>query len=228
MKEVQELTPKEILRPLSQLNEKLMSDDGRQWLEAFNRFLRKQECWVISSKWKIWKTALIGTERPIAEMFELAKANGYHIDKSFEGKGSNFEPLLAYPNAEEEVYFACVTPKELKFKNSFTLRQVYERAAEEGLDMCFSGDALYVAAFDKEKIKEGDSVVFAHKPQTHSWGDSEAKLGPGIFNLCNFKSANGLTLSSNNGNMDEEFEHPNCLTWKIAFRIRVRKIIQTK
>ena len=70
MKNTQEMTLPQIVRPLMQFFYNLLGKDGQTWLFAFKRFLRKENPW---ENWKVWKSVDVGTN-VLEEILTVLKA----------------------------------------------------------------------------------------------------------------------------------------------------------
>ena len=151
-----QVTLSEARGPLDQLNENLSGKNGREWLNAFKRFLRKEHPWV-NTKWKIWTIARMGTKKPLADLVTTIKSRGYTI------RYSDFIPLdllslektLKFNEIEEDVYFALISPKDLGLKPGWTKRKFLDALPKNGLSPLLSGDILEILAQGHERLIKG-------------------------------------------------------------------------
>lgn len=114
---------------LTDFFEKLAGSDGTVWLNAFRRFLRKENPWP---KFPTWRTIRIGTHRSADELRGAIIAAGNQIS---EWGGDILSKVCASRKAKD-LELVMVTVAELGFENGATLREIYERAKTLGLDLC--------------------------------------------------------------------------------------------
>ncbi len=120
--------------PLMDFNQKLAGPDGIQWLEAFKRFLRKENPWAVCS-FPTWKTIKLGTGLKTADDFRRAfKADGLRISDWANDllNKQAFKPA----DKETEVDLVVVSVAELGFPQGATRQEIYNRAQKLGLDLC--------------------------------------------------------------------------------------------
>ncbi len=118
--------------PLKDFAEKLSGADGSQWLEAFKRFLRKEEAWP---KILIWKTIKLGTGPKTANDFRKALQDGGFLL----GEWANDilgKTTFKAAKKKTEIDLVVISVAELGFKNGATLQDIYQRAQELGFDIC--------------------------------------------------------------------------------------------
>lgn len=210
----QPLTLAEVWRPLMQLCIRLMSKNGRNWLDALNKFLRKEEVWVVS-KWKIWALARVGSKKPIKEIINAIISNGYELGDNDIDNLSEIE--LEFNSKEEDVYLAIVTPKDLGLKPGFTYGKFFEVALKQGLDFCLSGDVFEIVSQNSYKLSQ-ETVSFAMNPipkmrhRDYFVYYITFSLHYGRDESYNFWTR-GLVFR-------DKLSHPGCENEKFIFRIR--------
>jgi len=153
---------------LNDLTEKLCGEDGEIWLEAFKKFLRKENSWKVGT-FKVWKTIKLGTGLKTDDAFRKAlKAGGHYISdwaNDILGK-----PAFKASKTEMEVGLMNVSVAELGFKNGAKLSDIYKRAQELGLELCPAevGPQLCLQYKDQPN---GERLLIGMKPITDSDGD---------------------------------------------------------
>lgn len=212
-----QLTLREILRPLMQFCVHLMGKNGREWLDAFKRFLRKEEAWIYSGKWKIWTLARMGFKKPLQELVTTITNQGFKISYSDHYPMDLFllEKDLKFNEIEEDVYFTTVSPKELGLKPGYTHRQVVDNAVKQGLETCFSGDIIEILAQGRHSLEEGQSFWVGMEPIT-------INTQPAMF--CIAKHKEYCHFGYWNGDLKTKFTYPaNCQDHRYIFRIKRKK-----
>ena len=143
----QNVTLAEIVRPLMQFLVRLIGKDGRFWLEAFKRFLRKENPWIISNRWEIVLLAKVGLRKTIPELVASLTDKGFKIfysDTTPLNLLKNSPEEITFNPTEEEVYFTFASPKDLGLKPGWTLREFLDASMISGLTPCLSGDILEI------------------------------------------------------------------------------------
>jgi hypothetical protein len=213
--DTQKLTLAELLRLLAQLLFRLSGKNGAEWYYAFKRFLRKENPWI-STKWKVWRIINVCTKKPIEEIIDLMKANGY-VPGNWEKELKEIEPIITYSKVEENVYFASVTPRQVGILKPYTLREFYDRASKQGLDLCFYGDFLSICCFDNQGLEKGEWQSAAMEPYI-----SCSQKIPGTGFSLGRDNNGGYHFGSCNGSLDQKsYDLLNNLDWAHIFRIRV-------
>lgn len=125
----------EVAGPLKDFAEKLGGEEGKEWLAAFKRFLRKEEPWPKVPEFPIWKTIKLGTGLKVAEDFRHALSDG-GFRLSGWASGILGKPAFTAAGEETEVDLVRVAVGELGFRKGARRDQIYERAKELGLEVC--------------------------------------------------------------------------------------------
>lgn len=210
----QEITLREFLGPLAQFITNLMGKDGRSWLDAFNRFLRKEDAWI-STKWKVWKIIQIGIKKSIDEKITTALVNGYVFQDNHDMRKDLYFFGNKLISPEEDMCFASVSPKELGLKKGFTLQQVWDSGRRQGLELCHPGDTLDIISGNNFQLNKGESIAIAMEPY-HLTADVK-KYGI-VFWIGRF-SDNLYHLGVHNGVPTTVFDQPTHVDNKFLFRI---------
>ena len=119
----------ELAGPLKDFLEKLAGPEGRRWLEAFKRFLRKEEPWPA---FPIWKTITIGTHKAVDKLKADLLANGFQISEW----ANDILNRITLAAKKTKLDLVLVTVAELGFKDGAYLSDIYKRALEIGLELC--------------------------------------------------------------------------------------------
>jgi len=126
----------EVAGPLKDLAEKLGGGEGRQWLEAFKRFLRKEEPWP---KLLIWRIIKLGSGLKTADDFrkllEKTRCQGSDWASNMMNRPA-FAESLAGVDPEEEYDLVRLTTTQLTGKNGGTTAEVFAGAERLGLKKC--------------------------------------------------------------------------------------------
>ncbi|MBI2042127.1 MAG: hypothetical protein HYT20_03905 [Candidatus Nealsonbacteria bacterium] len=118
--------------PLKDFAEKLSGEQGERWLEAFKRFLRKEEPWP---KFPVWKTIKLGTGLKTADDFrKVLKGNGFEVSDWANDILEKSAFIVAIEGIKVDL--VKVTVAELGFKKGARRDQIYDRAKELGLELC--------------------------------------------------------------------------------------------
>ncbi len=126
--------PTQALGVVCDLLQKMSDPD---WEEATKHFLRKENPWGEKAvgSFPIWKTIRLGTGLKSADDFRNAlKRAGMKIGNYADdilGKSA-----FTASETETEVDLVNISVADLGFKNSATLRDIYVRAQELGLQLC--------------------------------------------------------------------------------------------
>lgn len=157
----------EVTGPLKDFADKLGGEDGVEWLEAFKRFLRKEETWQ-KPQFSVWKTLKLGGYKTVAELIQAVKDGSGKISEwatDILGK-----PAFTVAPEETEVDLVKVTVAELGFKKGATHKQIYKRAQELGLQICPSevGPQLRRQYADQPN---NEWILIGMKPIRDSGGD---------------------------------------------------------
>jgi hypothetical protein len=179
----QQITLAEILGPIIEFLKNLIGPQSRMWLEAFKRFLRKENPWTEKIT-NIWKSILVGGKN--------AKQLIAEIEKNFRlgdvARGMMGKPAFVTSKNEKKVNFAVKTVRDFGFSESprfedfikfFKNHPVYELCLPE------DGPHLRLAYADQPK---DEWIRLAMETIVDSDGD------PGVFALALYDD--GLWLIS--------------------------------
>ena len=120
--------------PLKDLTDKLCGADGKAWLEALKRFLRKENPWART--WAVWKKIKLGTGLRTTEDFNKAL---FKVRNCLIGPraGSLMDaPSFTTNEEEEEVGLVVVSLSDLGFEKETKYSDICKRAQKLGLDLC--------------------------------------------------------------------------------------------
>lgn len=217
----QQVTLEEYTRPLEEFHKRLNGDNAREWLDAFKRFLRKEEPWIISSKWKnnIWTLARVGLKKPLQELITEIKKRGFkiHYSESYPFDLLELENDLQFNTIEEDIYFVAVSPKELGLKaGNWSKRQLLDVLKEQGLQPCLSGDILEILAQGAFELKRED------KDFTIGMEPIIINKQPAIFCIAKYEYYH---LGYYNGDLNQKYTHPDSANNKHIFRIRKKYML---
>ncbi len=212
------LTLAEVWRPLSQFFVMLAGPSGREWLNAFKRFLRKEHPWI-STRWKIWTVARMGMGIPLFKLMDTIKSRGYHIrysDTSPEIDFFSLEKPIEFNKVDENVYFTLASPKELGLKPGWTRRELLDASLKNGLAHCLSGDIIEILAQRKERLDPNDErlhcLCVAMEPIK-----IEEHLS--MFCIGVYKKGTYYSLGYHNGILTSKLYFPDNVNDKYIFRI---------
>ena len=152
---------------LGNLMDKLCGADGEIWLEAFKKFLRKENPWV-SPNFQTWKTIRLGTGLKTKANF--LKAFKVARQRVCDDMVDMFvKPTFVVSGHEMEVELIKVTVEELGFVGEVSLENIYARAFDRGLILCPPevGPQLRLQYKDQP---EDDWVIIAMEPIIDSHG----------------------------------------------------------
>jgi len=106
-----QLTARDIHGPYSQLLTNLQGDGGRVWLNALNRFLRKENPWDGRKLFPLWKTVRLGEFKTIADVKRIYEEKGFSINWSADIILSHLD--CEFSKEPKEIDLVLVTPREL-------------------------------------------------------------------------------------------------------------------
>ena len=154
----------QVAGPFQDFAQKLGGPDGPSWLEAFKRFLRKEEPWT---KFPTWRTITLGTHKSASALLTALGSTGYRV--SDWARDLMNQSAFTLAKKKVEVNLVRVTVKELGFPKGATRKEIYDRAAELGLKLCPAevGPALRLAYTDQPM---GEWLLIAMNPITDSGG----------------------------------------------------------
>jgi len=178
----QRISLDDISKLIAQLFTNLTGPNGLMWLEAFKRFLNKQECWTDGTK-NLWRAFLAGGKSSERLIIEIEKANikvvGYA--RSMMGK-------ITTSKRSKKVNFAVKTLKEFGFEKSPTFIEFIEWVRNHHVyELCLAEDAPNMRIQYSDQPK-GELSTFAMETITVSGGN------PGVFRLAH--DDHGMWLDS--------------------------------
>lgn len=160
----------ELAGPLKDFAEKLGGEEGPQWLEAFKRFLRKEEFWP---RLQVWKTINLGTGLVTPDDFRrvLCVAGGFKISNwanDILGK-SAFVNSVAKRLTEVDLCIAT-TAQLIGKAEGGTTREVFACIKRLGGILCPAevGPQLRLQYLDQPN---GEQLLIAMNPIISSDGD---------------------------------------------------------
>jgi hypothetical protein len=131
-----QLTLSEVQGPLNQLNVNLTGPEGRRWLSALNRFLRREgAAWDVRN-FDVWKSVKLGTYKNISELKKALMDSGFKLISDDRTNLLLDEMDFSEVATIIEADLILVSVKELGFKKGATSEEVLERARELGLELC--------------------------------------------------------------------------------------------
>ena len=168
----------EIIKPLIKFLNYLISSNGREWLNAFNRFLRKEAVWLTQDNWEVWRFAKIGMNKTFDQFIKLMILNGYGFrpDTGFPNyKLYTVDTLrsigLNFRTEECDIYFVSITPRQLGLHEGFSVKELLDASSIRGLDVCFSGDLFELIAQGYCSLSENESFRFLTKTELNPNSD---------------------------------------------------------
>ncbi len=217
MENTQEITLEEYTRLLGEFHKRLTGENARDWLDAFKRFLRKEEPWIISSRWKknIWTQARMGLKRPLKELVNTILSQGFKIFLNEYNPIDLFkiEEDLIFNDKEEDFYFAAISPRELGLRpGNWNKRQLLDAAKVQGLDPCLSGDILEILSQGAFKLVLGEPGF--------DIGMEPIVINRGLSTFCIARYKDYLHLGTHNGDLHQNYPYLGNVDNKHIFRIR--------
>jgi len=159
------LTLPEVRGPLTDLLGKLDGENGGVWLRGLCKFLRKESPWEKPETFKIIE---IGTHKDVKSLRKtLEESGGARIGDW----ASSILNKTKLSKSKQSLDLVVLTVKELGFPQGAQLKDIYEAAKNQGLDLCPaevgpqlrvqypdqpSGEWLVIAM---EPIKDSDGVL---------------------------------------------------------------------
>lgn len=154
-----QVTLSEAQGPLNQLNVNLSGENGRVWLEELKKFLRQEQSWIISPRWRnnIWSKATVGVEKSVGECVNVLQRRCIEISYSDTVPLDlvAIENQIRFNDTREEVYFVTVSPRELGLTQQWTLREFLDAAPKHELELCLPGDILEIIVNGKFPLERG-------------------------------------------------------------------------
>lgn len=162
-----QLALQDVNGPLTAFLQKLGGKHGDEWLQAFKRFLRKENPWpkpISLDDIQVFKTIRLGTGLKSADDFlDAFKQVGCRVSdwaRDILGK-----PAFQAASEETEVDLVVLTVRELGFSEGATYAKICERAQELGLELCPPevGPQLRLQYMDQP---EGEELQITMEPIT--------------------------------------------------------------
>lgn|GEM_PF-4834865 len=166
MESTQKGTLGELLGPLAQFFLRLIGNDGAVWWDAFKRFLRRENPWIV---WKYTLSIMVGSRTALGILIEFREQMITVDDwvKSYLEKNRDF-PTNSEHGAK---YFTDIALSELGFSRKLTTYQeVYNRAVERGLGFCTLEDVLLLCLKHSKGDYKNMKFIFAMNPIHHDSG----------------------------------------------------------
>lgn len=162
-----QVTLRDVSGPFADFTTKLSGESGQQWLEAFKRFLRKENPWSthqVASR-EVWKKLAIGAVGSVERYREQLEKAGFKVSYLA------YNILKQTPIATEpaELDLVVVSVAELGFTGVTRYDDICRRAKEQGLMLCPAeiGPALRLSYTDQPM---GEWPVVAMEHLTDSVG----------------------------------------------------------
>ncbi len=154
----------EVAGPFKDFAEKLGGDQGEQWLEAFKRFLRKEEPWP---SFPVWKTVKLGVNPETVKNLRYALEHGDYKISCFASKILSRITIARKP---VELDLVVLTTTELTGKKEGgTTAEVFAGAARLALEKCPAevGPRVRLQYLDQSN---GERVIVGMEPILDSDG----------------------------------------------------------
>lgn len=168
------LTLPEVRGPLTDLLGKLDGENGGVWLRGLNKFLSKENPWEKPESFKIIE---IGTYKDVRSLRKALEESGARIG-DWAGDILNKTKLS---KSKQSLDLVVLSVKELGFPQGAQLKDIYEAAKSQGLDLCpaEAGPQLRLQYLDQPS---GEWLVIAMEPIKDSDGDLD------LFDVKHFDS----------------------------------------
>jgi len=149
--------------PLTDLLEKLDGKDSGVWLRGLNKFLRKENPW---EKPEIFKIIEIGTHKDVKSLRKALEESGARIGNW----GGDILNKTKLSKSKQSLDLVVLSVKELGFPQGAELKDIYEAAGNQGLDLCPAevGPQLRLQYLDQPS---GEWLIIAMEPISDSDGD---------------------------------------------------------
>ena len=157
-----QLVLQDVLGPLTDFFKKLESDQGKDWLRGFKKFLRKENPWEKPESFKIIE---IGTYKDVKSLRKALEESGARI-RDWAGDILNKTKLS---KSKQSLDLVVLSVKELGFPQGAQLKDIYEAAKNQGLDLCPAevGPQLRLQYTDQPN---GEWLIIAMEPINDSVG----------------------------------------------------------
>jgi|GEM_PF-5606532 hypothetical protein len=169
MKNMLDISLQEAIGPIKTLMERLTGENGKQWLIAFKRFLRKENPWADSLLFKL-KIKLLRVDIEIDSDNLLKKLSLSHTEEDAKYFLSRVDPnkstyrilgkKFGGHNTEEIVF---VSVKDFGFKKDASIYDVFKKAKEHGLKTC-SADTVAYLSYQCNKLEVPERIIVASEP----------------------------------------------------------------
>jgi hypothetical protein len=150
------LTLSDARGPLADLLEKLDGPSGEDWMRGFKKFLRKENPW---EKLKTFKVIEIGTYKSVKPLRKALEKSGARIG-DWAGVILNKTKLS---KSKQFLDLVVLTVRELGLPRDSELKDIYEAAKNQGLDLCPAevGPLLRLQYTDQPR---GEWLIIAMEP----------------------------------------------------------------
>lgn len=150
--------------PLNDLLAKLAGEDGELWLKALCKFLRKENPWE-KQKPESFKVIEIGTYKDVNSLYKSLEESGTLIGD--QARNILNKTRLGF---KQSLDLVVLSAEELGFPRGAILRDIYEVAKSQGLDICPAevGPQLRLQYPDQPK---GEWLTITMKPIKDVNGD---------------------------------------------------------
>jgi len=122
--------------PFRAFSEKLMGEEGLLWLQAFKRFLRKENPWpteVVPKSFPVWKTITVGGKSKKELLAEL-EAKRFNVGDW--AKDMMAQKAFTTAFSLWEVDLVTVTVLDLGFPKGATTQEIWSKAKDLSLNLC--------------------------------------------------------------------------------------------
>lgn len=139
MKNMLDISLQEAIGPIKTLIERLTGENGKQWLVAFKRFLRKEDPWANSLMFKEVKNLKTDVEVSSEELLERLEVSNsedhaeYLLSILDPNKSNHAFFMEQFGLKPEQQKIVFVSVKDLGFEKEATLAEILKRAEEHGL-----------------------------------------------------------------------------------------------
>ena len=120
--------------PLGDLNQKLSSPNGEEWLTALKRFLRKENPWDGAITFSVFRTITLGHYKTMKELRKCLDRQ--RVEVSSWASDIMNRPAFTLTPEKTEVDLVVLSVAELAFPEGATYGKICDKAKELGLHLC--------------------------------------------------------------------------------------------